>query len=78
MSAPINYTSIRDDLRAVWLGQKSVLDRAISGEIKRSPEQIERYRSVLASIGIAGAELVIIAANAASYEAWKRTLGRAA
>lgn len=74
MTAPVDYASIRDDLRNVWLGQKNLLDRAVKGEIKRPPEQIERYRELLTAIGIAGAELVLIAANAESYDAWKRSL----
>lgn len=74
MSGSPDYASIRDDMRTVWMGRKDLLDRAISGKINRPPEQIDRYRSVLESIGAAGAELNIIAADAASYEAWKMTL----
>jgi hypothetical protein len=75
----MNYATIRDEMRNLWLGQRDLRDRASRGDLKgkRTPAQVDRYSQILDAIGAVGAELNIIAANAASYEAWKATLPKA-
>jgi len=77
MTTSPDYPSLYQEMRTLWCGYKDRVDRSTRGELKRSPAQIERYRQVCAAIAATGAELKIIAANQASYEAWKAGLPKA-
>lgn len=76
MSGAPDYSSLYQEMRTLWAGMKDRVDRSVRGELKRSPAQIERYCQVCAAIAATGAELKIIAANHASYEAWKAGLAK--
>lgn len=66
-----DYRSIRDELRLVYLGYRDEIQRAEKGEIKRPDAWLVRRRFIMDAVAVVGADLNVIAANQASFEAWK-------
>lgn len=69
-----DFTTVRDEMRLLWMGHKNWIERAERREFKHTPEEVVRKKQMLAALVVVGANLNIIAANAASFEAWKATV----
>jgi hypothetical protein len=67
---------MRDGARAVYLGKRQWIEicAAATGRDNRPDAWFTEQASALNTIAQIGGELALIAANAASYDAWKATL----
>lgn len=73
MNASPDFSTFAGEMRLLWLGEKDLRDRAISGAIKRTPEQIDRYNQVMRAIAMAGKIANGAAADPAGFMAWAKS-----
>lgn len=73
-AASLSYAQMYDAARALYLARRNHIEQAKRGDFKRPPEWFTEQAHVLDEIAAMGAELRLIAAHAASYDAWKATL----
>lgn len=68
-------SGLSDEIRALWLAEKDLRDRAQRGEIKRPQEQIDRYGQIMRALAVTGKILMAAAKNPDPFIAWALSEG---